>query len=242
MPSTLAPPDFVIRLSDKTSRLVLQKNEVIEVVNRLLDNLAGTVSSKVGRKGVALRQKIGDLRASFLEELRTETFAAKLLVCFQSASDAGVKLSSLANVHRKLFEERPVGDISTSIIQIATVFCLSAESRLILKIEFTSRDDVETMIKDMKIAFDTARDLAADAIDSFSYQTLTVLSGALTNHLATIARPLPRVVTFNMSTTMPALSLSNRIYHTADRWEELVLENKIVHPAFCLRQIRGLSA
>lgn len=221
--------------------LVLQKNELTEVINRLLDNLSATVSSKTGRKGVILRQKIGDLRANFLEDLRTEIFATKLLACFQSASDAGVKLSSLVNVHRKLFEEKPIGDISVSIVQIATAFCLAAESRIITKIEFTSRDDVELMIKTMKLAFDNARDLAADAIDSFSYQTLTILAGALTNHLATIARPLPRMITFKMSTSMPALALSNRIYYTANRSEELTLENKIIHPAFCLRELRGLS-
>lgn len=219
-----------------------ERAEIEPVVNRLLDNLSLTISSQTGRDGIILRQKIGDLRANYELYLADGTFSQKLLDCFTVSREAGAKLSSLENVHQRLFEETPTGAISVAIVQIAILFCLSAESRMITKIEFESRDDVEARMQASNLAFHTARDLAADMNDSSAYQSLTFLAGALTNHLANIARPLPRMVTFKMAIGLPALSLSNRIYYTAERWEEVVKENHIIHPAFCMKEIRGLSS
>lgn len=218
-----------------------ERDEIDEVVNRLLDGIAATVSSSVGSEGVTLRQKIGDLRANYFDYLQTGLFTTKLLACFTAARLSNVKLPGLTNLHWQLFEETPVGDISKNIVQVAIVFCLTTESRLITAIEFSSRDDVEIMLRKSKVVFDTARDLTADMPDSSGYQQLTALAGALTNHLSTIARPLPSMVTFELTTSLPALVASQRVYLTADRWEELYQENKIVHPAFMLRELRGMS-
>lgn len=219
-----------------------EKEEVDATVTRLLDNLGATASSRTGRAGIELRQAIGDVRANYVAYLRDDTFADKLLNCFTVAVSAGAKLESLRNVHVGLFAETPAGDISSAIVQAAIVFCLSAESRVIVPMEFTSRDDVEKMIASVKSAFDIARELASDAIDTSSYMALTYLAGALTNHLATVSRPLPRMITFTLNAALPALTLSNFIYHNAERWEEIVAENHIIHPAFCMREIVGLSS
>jgi hypothetical protein len=219
-----------------------EQDEITGIVNRMLNNLAATVESKTGSSGASLRQQIGDIRASYMDYLKDNIFTTELLVCFTTARDLKVRLGSMANVRLGLFDETPVGEISNAIVQAGIGFCLSAESKLITDIEFVSRDDVDAMIKTMKSAFDTARELAADAIDSASYQSLTFLAGALTSYLADAARPLPRMVTFHMQTPMPALALSNRIYYTTERWEEVVNENRIVHPAFCPREIRGLAS
>ena len=218
-----------------------EKEEIAVVVNRLCDNLSTTISSKLGREGVALRHQIGDVRANYDTMLRDGQFATELLACFTTAREANVKLESLIFVRQGLFAENPDGDISIAIVQAAIVFCLAAESRMISVIEFVSRDDVEIMMRRMKLAFDTARDLAADALDSSTYQQLTALAGALTNHLANKARPLPRMVTFNIPTSLPALAVSQRIYYDSSRWEEIIQENKTIHPAFVQREIRGLS-
>lgn len=222
--------------------LISEHIEIAAVINRLLDNLSATNSSQTGREGVALRNQIGDVRANYDRMLRDDTFTTELLACFTAAREANVKLASLAVVHQRLFEEKPVGPISISIIQAATVFCLAAESRMITDITFVSRDDVEVMIKKMKLAFDTARELAADALDTTCYQKLTALAGALTNHLSTVARPLPRMIAFKLPVSLPALALSQRVYYDPSRWEEIIDENKTIHPAFVRREIRGLSA
>jgi len=219
-----------------------ERVEIDGVIGRLFDNLSLTITSQTGTNGAHLRQKMGDLRANYAFYLADGIFPQKLLEFFTLTRENGASLASIATVRDQLFNERPVGVVSIAIVQTAIVFCLSAESRIITETEFVSRDDVNHMIKTMKIAFDKARDGAADMSDSSSYQTLTFLAGALTNHLSNTARPLPRMVTFNLFISLPALALSNRIYHTADRWEEVVNENHIVHPAFCIREIRGLSA
>jgi len=71
---------------------------------------------------------------------------------------------------------------------------------------------------------------------------LITLGGSLISNLSTVARPLPRMITFDLATTYPALALSQRVYYVANRSDEIVDENKIVHPAFCPKEIRGLSS
>lgn len=219
-----------------------ERKEITAVVGRLLDNLSAMVSSQTGEAGYKLRRQIGDIRAFYVDLLTDGSFATELLKCFTIAREGGVGLPNFVKVREQLFIETPVGDISKSIIQAAIGFCLSAESRIITTLEFVNRNDVEDMIKVMRIAFDTAKDLAADAIDSSAYQMLTSLAGALTNHLSTSALKLPKIVTFNIATSLPALALSQYIYYSAEKWDELVQENRIINPAFCPKEIRGLSS
>lgn len=216
--------------------------ELDGIINRLLDNLSLSITSQAGREGVELRHKIGDIRSNYNLMILDGTFSTELLSCFQTALIANVKLPGLFVVHQGLFKEVPVGEISMEVVQVGILFCLSTESRLIVKIEFTSRDDVEEMMNKMRNVFDVARLLLADAQDTTPYQKLTILAGDLISHLSNVARPLPRMVSFVMPTSFPSVTLSQRIYYTADRAEEIVAENKIIHPAFCLREIRGLSA
>ncbi len=215
--------------------------ELNGIINRLLDNLSLSVTSQTGREGVELRHKIGDIRSNYNSMILDGTFSTELLSCFQSALAANVKLPSLFVVHQGLFQETPVGVVSAAVVQMGILFCLSTESRIIIKIEFTSRDDVEAMMNSMRDVFDIARVLTADAQDTTPYQKLTILAGNLISHLSNVARPLPRMILFKMPTSFPSVTLSQRIYYTADRAEEIVAENKIVHPAFCIREIRGLS-
>jgi hypothetical protein len=218
------------------------KIEVAGVVTRTLDNLALTITSKSAREGANMRQQIGEVRTNYAQYIKSGEFMQQLLDCFVAAKTANVPLQGLAYVREQLFLEEPEGEISQAIVQAAIGFCLSAESSLITQLEFTSRVDIETLMKRMTVAFNTARDLAADADDSSYYQNLTWLSGALISYLATTSRPLPQMVEFDLPISLPALTLSNRIYYTADRWEEVVAENKIIHPAFCPRHIVGLAS
>lgn len=218
------------------------KAEIEAVVTRLLDNLGFTITSKSAREGSEVRKQIGEVRAHYPQQIKDGTFPQELNDIFTAVRVANVSLANLAFVRTQLFAETPVYDIPAAIIQMAVGFCLSAESQLIAAIKFKSRIDVENIMTRMSAAFATARDMAADNDDSAYYQQLTFLAGAVISHLATVARPLPRMVTFKMPTHMPALTLSNRIYYTAERWEEIVDENKTIHPAFCQREIVGMSS
>jgi hypothetical protein len=219
-----------------------ERKEITAVVDRLLDTLSAMVSSQTGEAGYSLRRQIGEIRAHYVSFLRDDTFTTELLNCFTIAREGNVSLANFVRVREYLFTESPVGDISKMIVLSAISFCLSAESQIIVGMEFSRRDDVESTIKVMKVAFDQAREIAADMIDSKTYQTLTFLAGALTNYLSGTALQLPREVIFDMPMSLPALALSQRIYYDASRWDELIRENQIVNPAFCPRHIKGLSA
>ena len=221
-----------------------EQGEIEAILFRLLDNLSVIITSQTGREGVRLRQQIGRVRADYMKLLSNDGFGLALLTCFRLAEVAkrrNIGLIGLTNVRQKLFEERPVGIIPTSIVMSAITYCLATESRLILLMQFTSRQDVETVMNKMRLAFDTARDMAADAVDSATYQALTFLAGSVTNYLATKSRPLPSMISFHMPKSYPSLKLSYRIYYEAIRAEELAQENKTVHPLFMQRELRGLS-
>lgn len=217
-----------------------EQDEIEGIVNRMMNALSAS-TSQTGIEGFLLRKKIGDMRANYFEYLKFGTFSVNLLACFTAAKNSHAKLPGLFFVHQTLFAETPAGEISTIIVQVAITFCLATECRIIGLIEFVSRDDVESMMNTMKAVFDAARFLAADMLDSSAYQKLTTLAGALTNHLATVSRPLPRMINFVLPEALPALALSQLVYYDATRSDEICLENKIVHPAFVTREIRGLS-
>lgn len=219
----------------------LETDEIEAVVNRLLDNLALTITSQTGETGIELRYKIGMLRSNISGFIVDGTFSSKLLECFTAVQTAGATLLSLTNVRQGLFDEDVEGDITAIIVDQAIIFCLSTESRLITTTEFVSRDDVEATMTRMRLAFDEARDIICEVDDPAPYQALLALGGSLMNHLSATALQLPRVVTFKLSAPFPALTASQMIYYEPDRWEELIDENQIVHPAFCSRELRGLS-
>lgn len=222
--------------------LATEAEDIGDIVGRLLDNLSSAVASVGRQAGVEARRQIGIVQADYLVLLRDREFGTELLKCFTLLRVIPVTLDNVSYVRDQLFLEQPQGPIATALVQTAILYCLSTESRLLLLMTFTSRDAVEVMMARMKTAFDKARDLASDVMDSQAYMNLTKLAGSLTQHLATTARPLPRVVTFKVSQSYPAMPLANLLYHDASRWEELIAENNVHHPAFMPRVLRGLSA
>lgn len=220
--------------------LTSESKEIKGIVGRLCDALGGMVAQS-GLAGAAMRQQIGDLRAYAIPMLKDGTFSVELYNAFFIARNIPVALPGYKNLREVMLAEEPSGLIATSIVQTAILYSLSSESRLISAMTFSSREDVDVMIKYSKAAFDSARDMAADAMDTTTYQLIIALYGSLIQHLATTQRPLPRMITFNLWTSLPVLTISNQIYQDPSRWEELVKENKIIHPAFCMRSIIGLS-
>jgi hypothetical protein len=217
-----------------------ETKEIDGIIDRLLHNLVR--DNQPGLPGAALRRQCGIVLAHHIDQMYEGTFGENLLACFTAAVETKIQLPSLVFVHEQLFLEEPVGEIASALVLAAVLFCLATESRLIIKMEFTSRDDVQMVMDESKETFDLARQLTADRGDSGPYQTLNALAGSLTQHLTTIARPLPRMISFTLATHYPALALSQRIYYTAERWEEVYAENKPVHPLFCQRVIVGLSS
>jgi hypothetical protein len=215
--------------------------EIDEIVKRTLTNLLA-FSGMYGRPGAELRRACGDLAARMAIYIANGSFANRLLNCFKLATASGINLDWMDRVIKQLTAETPTTLSSTSVVQNSLIFALAQEARIIRATTYVSRDDVDATMKRMKNWFDIIKDIIADTMSGPAYQDFINLCAAITRYLTDAARPLPRMLYYEMPATMPGLTMSNYIYGEADRVEDLVAENKIVHPAFMVRTVRALSA
>jgi prophage DNA circulation protein len=199
------------------------------------------VSAK-GSQAAELRRLVGLVNVDGLQYLADNVFGTNLYNCFVVARTLPITADLVASVRDQITALTPVGPLTTMVYDSAIQYCLTTECILITGTTFKSRDDVQQTMSRITAAFNLARDNAAERMDSATYQNLTYLAGSIVNYLSATALTLPRLVQFNLNTSWPALSLANLIYQDASRWEELVDENKVVHPAFMPRAIVGLSA
>jgi hypothetical protein len=212
-----------------------------EIVQRTLTNLIAFTGTK-GRAGAELRYQTGDVIAHTALYLADGSFANRLLNCFKLATASGINLDWMDRVIKGLTEEKPVGLPSTSVVQNGLIFALAQEGRIIRATDFVSRDDVDATMRRMKNWFDVIKEIIADTMSGPTYQDFINLTAAITRYLTDSARPLPRMLRYELAAHMPGLAASQYIYGEGDRSELLAAENKTVHPAFMQRSLRALSA
>ena len=215
-------------------------NEIEGIVKRTTDLLLEFIS-QTGRAGAELRYQVGDMQARINEYVRDGSFAKRILVCFQLATAAGISVDWMDRVLQSLLDEEPTDLSAVLVVQNMLLIALAQDGRILGKTTFNCRQDVEDMLVRMRDWFNQCRELAGLQNSNDTYQAMTLLGGAVTRYLADVARPLPRMVEFEVA-PMPSLAVSQFIYHVGDRAEEIVAENKIVHPAFCPHEIVGLSS
>ncbi|WP_028164126.1 hypothetical protein [Bradyrhizobium elkanii] len=221
----------------------MKRQDAIEaagIVDRMLANLIATVPSK-GRACSQARTTIGDTRANAFKLLIEDAIGPPLDACFDEARLAGTTLQQIESVRRQLDAEitTTLGGI---LVKNASVrFCLATSGAIIATMDFVSRQDVAQRKSEMSQPFAEAAEIAADDMDSMSYQALVRLHAAITNHLVETARPLPRMLNYQFADVLPSLVLAYRLYDDASRADEVREENKIVHPAFCPIQGQALS-
>jgi len=220
------------------------KNEqeaLLGIIDRMLTNLLASITIK-NSDSAKLRAQIGALRVDAIVDVSEGVFLDQLGVCFDAAYVLPVALSGLTKLHDDLLKETATGEYTDNIVGCSLVICMATESKLISGLVFKSLDDANATMQTMTQAFSSVGERVVEFDDPSIYLALIKLQASVTAHLASTARPLPRIVTFDLPTGLPALALSNRIYYDPSRWEEIVDENKIVHPAFCPREIRGLAS
>src|SRR5262245_8201872 len=216
-------------------------NHIEGIVHRMTEKLLVFIPTS-GRAGSQLRMAVGDLNAFVNQYVIDGSFASRLLICFHLAVEAGITLDWMDEVLKQLFTERePLEDLpAISVVQNSIIYALAAEARIIARTNYESRDEIDITMRRMNIWFNQAREFSADEMANPSYLSIVNLHAALTRYLADVSRPLPRMVIFEIA-PQPALSAANRIYGDGTRWEELVAENRVIHPAFCMPVLRGLS-
>lgn len=215
--------------------------EIEAIVKRTMSNLVA-FSNKQGRPGAEMRRAIGDLVSRINIYIADGTFAGRLLNCFKLATAAGINLDWMDRVIDQLSQETPSTLTSTSVVQNSLMMAMAQEGRIIQLMKFTSRDDVDITMRRMKKWFDLIKDLIADTMSGPAYEAFITLCATITRFLTDVARPLPRMLRYDLPATMPGLSLSNYIYGAGTRDLELTAENKVVHPLFFPLRVRALNA
>lgn len=216
--------------------------EATPIVERTLQRMLGLISAR-GRVGADARTAIGDVLASVEVLLADDAIGEPLDKCYSLTRLAGMKLPGFARVRAQTESETPVNAGAILIKNSMVQLCLATEAMVLAGIAFNSRQDAEQAKLNMNAAFDPAQDIAADDMDSTTFQLLIGLHAAVTQHLVETARPLPRMVNFRFyAPSLPTLLAAYKLYDDASRADALLKENKCVHPLFLRREGKALSA
>lgn len=216
--------------------------EASAILAQVLDGLLATARSRGIAASAELFSAVGALKAASSSLMKAAAIGAPVANCFDLAVAAGADLSAMTNVRNIASSFVPVGLPAEIMAQLCIRLALIAQSRIIAALDLKSRQDADAYLALMDGAFDAAEEYAADALDQAAYRAIVALHGAVSNDLQTRSRPLPRMVQFDMTASQPALFLAQRLYADASRAEELIAENKVVHPAFFPRSFRALSS
>ena len=174
----------------------------------MMELLLGTVPPQ-GRPGSDARTAINDVRMNALVLLMSNTLGPPLANAFESAQLAGCTLAAIVDVREQielLEEPKTLGAILVRNIGIN--FCLAVEGKIIAGMIFVSRQDVDNVKASIGPSFAKAEEIAADSMDSQTYQALVRLHAAINNHLVRTALPLPRVVNYRFFEPLPSLVMT----------------------------------
>jgi prophage DNA circulation protein len=215
--------------------------EAQPIVEATLDALLGWTPTQ-GRPGADMRTLVGDIKANLPQLLQFDVIDLPMIRCFDLAITNGITLYQIESVRRVAAAQSAtlVGSIMTkdTLIELA----LAAAGTVISSMVFVSREDVNRVKTTINVVFDEMEEQIADQMDAMTWRAIIKLHAAMTLHLVTTARPLPRLLNYRFYMSLPSVVMAHRLYADAGRADELRDENKIVHPAFCPTQGRALSA
>lgn len=219
-------------------------NEAMSAANTVLDAIVDTLHGKSGTLGAQVRQRCGQLSTNGASQLSAggNTFWQNLVACFEAAQQAGASYDAMDKV-RSIAEALVVTSPAAIAVKNFSVrIALSELARILAATEFKSRADVDEIFDRIDAAFETAEIVAADRLDNVSYKALIAIHAAVSNDLANRARPLPRMISYTFASGMPALALAQRIYQDPSRADDLIAENKPIHPLFMPNTGKALSS
>lgn len=215
-------------------------NEAIGMLQGAADWLSG-MAATTSDAGAELRRSCTALRGNARTLLQTATLGFPTLECFQAATRTGATSDDFARFRKYLESLAPVYGIGVIVRQMLLRMCLAEESRAVASTMFKSRDQVEACMSRMIGTFGAVQDYAADNREPDVFQAMTTLQATVARDLSVRARPLPKMVSFSYPKRPNALALANRLYGDAGRADELIGENKPIHPAFMPPTGRALS-
>lgn len=214
---------------------VKEANAILQTVLRaLLDMVNGSANAN-SKSVVAAKTAIGLLMSTGASQIAAGSLGSQLASCFAQVQQLGATRVQMDGIRVAMLNYTPV-PVSIPAVAVAAFsiyFALIQEANILSATSFTSREDVDAMLTTMNAAFDPIEEFLADVMNDPSvYQALLSLHSAVTNYLVTTARPLPMMANYSFNIRMPSLVLSQRIYGDATHADDLLDENKTVHPAF----------
>lgn len=212
-------------------------------MNVALDGLLATLEGKTGLQGAQARYVCGQLSVNGRSELNAggSQFWIDLAACFEAAQQAGATFETMDKVRTNaeaLIVATPAG---IAVKNFSVRMALAEQARILAATNFTSRQAIDLYFDQINASFDRAELVAADAQDNVAYTLLINIHAAISNDLANRSRPLPRMVSYSFPTGMPSLTLAQRIYYDPSRNDELIAENKPIHPLFMPPTVNALS-
>lgn len=217
-----------------------EANEVLGIVQRIGPAVLSAAVKPAGSIGTGLRRAVGTMVVD-KNMIHNATFCTALVICLDLARLSGATLVTMDRVRKAALTETPVSLPAVQTVLAIVRLTLAAESRIIAAMQFRSREEVDAIATAVNIAFNQTSEIAADDHDAGTYMALITLHGDVVQHLAARGRLLPRVVSYRFEVVFPALRMAQRVYADAARYQELVAENAVVHPAFMPREGRMLA-
>jgi prophage DNA circulation protein len=205
--------------------------EVLGIVQRIGPVVLSAAMTQTGTIGVALRRSVGMMIAD-PNMVNLPTFAYAFGVCTDLARYSGATLATMDVVRTAALAERPVSLAAVQTVLAIVRIALTMEARIIGDMTFASRDAIDAIWAAINDAFTQTEEVASDDLDSATYMALVNLHGTVITHLSDRARQLPRLINYSFQTVMTALRMAQRSYDDPTRYQELIAENDVVHPAF----------
>ena len=208
-----------------------EATEVLGIVERIGPAVLSAAVSVTGTIATSLRRAVGMMMADD-NMVNLPTFAYAFGVCVDLARNCEATLATMDRVRKAALKEVPVSLPAVETVDAIVRITLTQEARILSAMTFASRDEVDDVANAINAAFTETEESASDDLDAGTYIALVNLHGDVVTLLAQTARMLPRVINYNYAMVMPALRMAQRAYSDPSRYQQLIDENNVVHPAF----------
>ena len=212
-----------------------EAKEVLGIIQRIGPVVLSSAVNLTGDVGTALRRAVGMMVAD-RDLTDPQSFCFAFNVCIDLARYCGATLVTMDRVRKAALAETPTSEPGIGTVMDIVRLTLAMEARIVAYMAFKSRQDADAIALQINAAFAETAEIAADDLDAATYMALIRLQGDVTQHLADRGRQLPRVISYTFQAVMPALRMAQRAYADPSRYQELVAENSVVHPAFMPRE------